>query len=67
MSKKEKYIDHEILKEIYEDFDELRKLLEERISELYQVKGGQAERHTFIFYRNELRNIHYKLKDNIKP
>ena len=40
-----------------EELEELEMLLTERISELYQVKGAQCERHSFILYRKKLRRI----------
>ncbi len=40
-----------------EELEELEMLLTERISELYQVKGAQCERHSFILYREKLRKI----------
>ncbi len=40
-----------------EELEELEMLLTERISELYQVKGAQCERHSFILYRKKLREV----------
>ena len=40
-----------------EELEELEELLTERISELYQVKGAQCARHSFILYRKKLRKV----------
>lgn len=34
-----------------EILDELESLIQEKISELHNVKGAQTERHAYIYYR----------------
>ena len=42
---------------ILEKYDELDKLLTERISDLHEVKGMMQGRHAYIFYRKLLWEI----------
>ena len=58
MDKKEK----RKLKKIVESMDELESLLTDRISDLYEVKGGMQARHCYIYYRE----LVWKLNDIIK-
>lgn len=52
-----------------EDFNtmvkELSNRLTERISELHEVKGGQAERHAFSYYRSLLYDIQRCINDGL--
>lgn len=40
-----------------EELRDLEKMLQDRISELHEVKGMQQCRHAYIFYRNQLWSI----------
>jgi hypothetical protein len=42
---------------ILEKYDELDKLLTERISDLHEIKGMMQRRHAYIFYRKLLWEI----------
>ena len=42
---------------ILEKYDELDKLLTERISDLHEIKGMMQARHAYIFYRKLLWGI----------
>jgi len=59
-------IDKEKILELKDDFEELEKLLTERISDLHNVQGGIQARHAYIFYRKELRGVRSLLFDNLK-
>ena len=48
------------VEESIEILDELAKYFDDRVSDLYQVKGGAAERHAFIFYRSRI----WELQEN---
>jgi len=37
---------------IVENLDELEALLADRISDLYEIKGGMQARHCYIYYRS---------------
>lgn len=62
---------HEIeegnLKQIQGNIEALEKLLDERIVDLHQVKGGMESRHVFCYYRQLVWNIKLTLRDNVKP
>ena len=51
--------------ELMEDFYELEKLLTERISDMYNVKGMMQARHAYIFYRRLLMDIINKFQHSI--
>jgi len=59
-------ISEEKIQEFYEDMDEIEKFLNGRVQELLEVKGGQSERHAFIFYRRLLWDVKYLIRDNIE-
>ena len=59
MEKKKPKLD---LSEINDSIDKLSKCFDEKISELYQVKGGQTERHAFCYYRQ----LVWQIRDEIK-
>lgn len=46
--------------------DDLSKLLDDRISDLYQIKGGMQSRHAYMFYRDKVWNAIDELKNGIK-
>lgn len=56
-------------RDIKNAFDELDKLLTERISELHEVKGGMQGRHAYLYYRSllwETRNMVYEVLNNLE-
>jgi hypothetical protein len=40
------------LDEAFEILDDLTKLMDDRISDLYQIKGAMQARHAYIYYRS---------------
>lgn len=54
------------MREINEEFNNLESILTERISDLHDVKMGQAERHAFILYRDRLWEIKKMVSDKIR-
>ena len=44
---------------------DLSKLLDDRIEDLYQVKGGMQSRHAYMFYRDKVWNAIDELKQGI--
>ncbi len=60
-------IEGERLKEVQDSIETLEKLLDERIADLHQVKGGMQSRHAYCYYRQLLWNAKYILRDNVKP
>ena len=54
------------ISEVFKEIRELEELLTDRISDLYQVKGGMQARHAYIFYREKLSSIRAKLDSSIK-
>lgn len=59
-------IENEKVKDFFEIINSLEKLLTERISDLYEVKGGMQARHAYILYRKLLWEAKYLMKDNLK-
>jgi hypothetical protein len=53
------------LKEAIEILDNLSKLLDDRVEDLYQVKGGMQSRHAYMFYREKVWDAIEKLQ-NVK-
>ena len=43
--------------------DDLSKLLDDRISDLYEIKGSMQSRHAYMFYRDKVWDALDKLKD----
>ena len=65
----------ELQKEILENTDELSRLLDDRISELYNLNGAaqgqffQGARHTFCYYRDfvwKIRDLARQIKESKK-
>jgi hypothetical protein len=50
------------LKESIQILDDLSKLLDDRVEDLYQVKGGMQARHAYMFYREKVWEVIDKLK-----
>lgn len=59
-------LDTKKLDNALEILDDLSKLLDDRISDLYQVKGGMQSRHSYMFYRDKVWNAITELKQGIK-
>lgn len=55
-------IDAKAYTSIHYDLDDLTRLLEDVISDLYNVKGGQQLRHSYMLYRDRINGIKEKLK-----
>ena len=68
MAKKETgvIVDAKKLDNALEILDDLSKLLDDRVSDLYQVKGGMQSRHAYIFYREKVWNAMSELNQGIK-
>lgn len=58
-------ISNQDLKFINVQLETLCNLLTDRISDLHEVKMMQAERHCFVLYRKELREIQNKLNSSL--
>ena len=52
----------ENLNDALEILNDLSKLLDDRVSDLHQVKGGMQARHCYIFYRSQVWDAMSKLK-----
>lgn len=52
--KKVVMVEYSKLNNALEILDELSKLFDDRVSDLYQVKGGMEARHAFMFYRDRV-------------
>ena len=59
-------IENEKVSDFFEVVNDLEKLLTDRISDLYEVKGGMQARHAYILYRKLLWEAKYLMKDNLK-
>jgi hypothetical protein len=59
-------VDANKLDSALEILDDLSKLLDDRISDLYQVKGGMQSRHAYMFYRDKVWNAMRELNQGIK-
>lgn len=53
--------------EILNKIKELESFINDRISELHEVNGGQTQRHAFIFYRSKLWDIRDMLDGEEEP
>lgn len=58
-------IKEEKLTELIGDFREFEKRFNERISDLYEVKGGMQARHAYVYYRRLLWDIRDKLEKSL--
>lgn len=48
------------------ELDDLSKLLDDRIQDLYQIKGATQSRHVYMFYRDKVWHAIDELKSAIK-
>lgn len=51
------------IKEVMDTLHDLEKLIDERIVELYEVKGAQQSRHAYCYYRDYVWKSKYALRD----
>jgi hypothetical protein len=56
-------LDANKLENVLDILDDLAKLLDDRVSDLYQIKGGMQSRHAYIFYREKVWNAMRELKE----
>lgn len=52
----------QVIIDAIEELDELEKLLTERISDMYEIKGMMQARHAYILYRQKVWNVRDILK-----
>jgi hypothetical protein len=50
---------------IFEDLDFLSRLMDDMISDMHNVKGGQQVRHSYMLYREYMWKIKAELKKGI--
>ena len=53
------------LNDVFEDLNHLSKLMDDMISDLHNVKGGQTARHSYMLYRKYIWDIQDELKKGI--
>jgi hypothetical protein len=51
---------------IFEDLDMLSRLLNDMVSDMHNVKGGQQVRHAYMLYRDYIFKIQQELKKGIQ-
>ena len=51
------------LADAYETLEDLSKFLDDRVSDLHNVKGGMQARHCYIFYRKQVWEAMDKIKN----
>ena len=56
-------VNYEKLIDAISILDDLSKLLDDRISDLYEIKGAMQSRHAYMFYRDKVWDAIDKLKD----
>jgi len=58
-------VSEDALNTVFEDLDFLSRLMDDLISDLHNVKGGQQARHSYMFYRESMWKIKADLKKGI--
>ena len=53
------------LDNVFEDLDFLSRLMDDMVSDLHNVKGGQQARHSYMLYREYMWRIKAELKKGI--
>jgi hypothetical protein len=53
------------LDNVFEDLDFLSRLMDDMISDMHNVKGGQQVRHSYMLYREYMWKIKAELKKGI--
>ena len=66
MSNKTVNIKQENLNNVFEDLDVLSRLMDDMVSDMYNVKGGQQARHSYMLYREYIWRIKADLKRGIQ-
>jgi hypothetical protein len=51
---------------VFEDLDFLVRLMDDMVSDLHNVKGGQQTRHSYMLYREYMWKIKAELKKGIQ-
>jgi len=51
---------------VFEDLNFLSKLMDDMISDLHNIKGGQQARHSYMLYREYMWKIKAELKKGIQ-
>ena len=57
-------INEETMEQFFQITNDLDKLLTERISDLYEVKGGMQSRHAYMYYRDKLHEATNLIQEN---
>jgi hypothetical protein len=55
----------DVLGNVFEDLDFLSRLMDDMVSDLHNVKGGQQARHSYMLYREYMWKIKAVLKKGI--
>ena len=58
-------VDENTLKNVFEDLDFLSRLMDDMISDMHNVKGGQQVRHSYMLYREYMWKMKAELKKGI--
>ncbi len=66
MSNKTVILNEENLNNVFEDLDFLSRLMDDMVSDLHNVKGGQQARHSYMLYREYIWKIKADLKKGIQ-
>ena len=66
MSNKTVILNEENLNNVFEDLDFLSRLMDDMVSDLHNVKGGQQVRHSYMLYREYMWKIKAELKKGIQ-
>ena len=59
-------INEENLELVFEDLDFLSRLMDDMVSDMHNVKGGQQARHSYMLYREYMWKIKAELKKGIQ-
>ena len=66
MNNKTVILNEENLNNVFEDLDFLSRLMDDMVSDLHNVKGGQQARHSYMLYREYMWKIKAELKKGIQ-
>jgi len=55
-------INEENLELVFEDLDFLSRLMDDMVSDLHNIKGGQQARHSYMLYREYM----WRMKSNLQ-
>lgn len=55
-------INEENLELVFDDLDMLSRLMDDMVSDMYNVKGGQQVRHSYMLYREYM----WRMKSNLR-